>query len=108
MAKPKTQVFEAYAKIKFVVRITPKKMFVDMVTSNGDKKVYCYIERVSRSYTCGEPQYSYVASKPNSRWCKHADTIEAVVKHIEDDLDMVIPEEAVDVFTARIMSEVFK
>lgn len=107
MAKPKTKVYEAYARIKFEIRVTPKKLYVDMVNSFGDKRVYCYVDRCENNLYRNQPKYYYIASKPNSKWTKQANTIGEIVKVIEHDLDMTIPEEAVDEFTARIvMSEV--
>lgn len=108
MAKPKTKVFEAYARIRFEIRITPKKMIVDMVNSLGEKRIYCHIERVT-TYSYRSEKGYYVASKPNSRWHQQANTIEEIVRAIEKDLDMTIPQEAIDEFAAReLMNEVIK
>lgn len=98
----KSKVFEIYAKIKFEIRITKKKLYVDIVNPDGEKRIYCYIE-YNDKYLSQDKKPYYIVTKPHSSWTKWPDTLEDAVKIIENDLGVLIPNEAVDIFISNLM-----
>lgn len=105
MATVKTEKFEAFSRIKYQVRVTAKKMFIDRVSSRSTLvDNFIYIE-----YVLVHPhrnEWHYVATKPYSSWTQKSETLEGIIKIVEAYLDMDIPQDAVDIYASRLMAKV--
>ena len=94
----RTEVFELHPHIKYQTRITTKRIYIDKVYSSGDiSSLYCI------KYTSSQLKHAFVAVKVYTSWKRSSDKLIDVIKEVEKDLDMVFPQEAIDLFESRIL-----